>query len=191
MSNRWSESEAQRDWLIIKNIHRKFGTVKLKTFPHTSIWRYFYNKLVQRQSTINILNYIDYNKTKGMETIQKELDWVYYGGKHYESIYTRFTQAYIQPRKFNIDKRKAHLSNLICSGEITRDQALKLLQEDAYPSLEMMQQDKEFFEKKLDMTPVEFEAMMKAETYSYLDYKGYYNFHNILKTFNYYGKRAD
>lgn len=204
MSSRWSESEAQRDWLLIKNVHRQFGSVKLKSFPHTSIWNYFYYKLIDKQSTINILNHIDYSKTAAMKLIQDELGWVYYGGKHYESIYTRFTQAYIQPRKFNIDKRKAHHSNLICSGEMTRTAALEDLTKDPYSDPLMREHDKEYFMKKMDMTPDDFDAMMNAPLKSYLDYKGYYNnpfykaltsfafgIHNKLKGLNYYGTRAD
>lgn len=204
MSSRWSESEGQRDWLLIKNVHKQFGTAKLKTFPKTTIFDYFYYKLVKKQSIINILNHIDYNKESGKALIEKELDWVYYGGKHYESIYTRFTQAYIQPRKFNIDKRKAHHSNLICSGEMTRAAALSNLLEDAYPNEEMRTNDKAYFIKKMDMTEAEFDVMMNTPTKSYLDYKGYFNnpffkalnemafsFHLLLKKINYYGERAD
>lgn len=204
MSPRWSEGEAQRDWLLIKNIHKQFGAEKLKTFPRTTMFDNFKNKLVYKISVINILNYVDYSKEKGKKLIEDELGWIYYGGKHYESIYTRFTQAYIQPRKFNIDKRKAHHSNLICAGEMTRQEALEDINKDAYPNPLMMEDDKQYFMKKFGMSEVDFQNMMNAPTKSYLDYKGYFNskiykklydfaykFHEWLKTQNYYGKRAD
>ena len=204
MSPRWSEGDAQRDWLMIKNVHKQFGKEKLKTFPRTTLLDNFKNKLIHKLSVINILNYVDYSKEKGKSLIEEELDWVYYGGKHYESIYTRFTQAYIQPRKFNIDKRKAHHSNLICAGEMTRDEALLDLQNDPYPDLEMREKDRQYFMNKLDFSEEEFQEMMNAETKSYLDYKGYYNsgfykklydfafrIHDMLKKMNYYGSRAD
>lgn len=204
MSPRWSEGDAQRDWLMIKNVHKQFGRIKLKSFPRTTIFDNFKNKLVHKLSTVNILNYVDYSKEKGKKLIEEELGWVYYGGKHYESIYTRFTQAYIQPRKFNIDKRKAHHSNLICAGEMTREEALRDLLNDPYPSPEMREDDRIYFMKKLGMSEEEFLNMMNAEVKSYLDYKGYYNsvfykklydfafgVHNWLKSKNYYGKRAD
>lgn len=148
MASRWSEGEAQRDWLLIKNIHKQFGNVKLKTFPKTTIFDNFKYKLINRLSVINILNYVEYSKKDAMKLIQNDLGWVYYGGKHYESIYTRFTQAYIQPKKFNIDKRKAHHSNLICGGDLTRLEALEDLKKDAYPNEQMMNEDKEYFMKK-------------------------------------------
>ena len=65
-----------------------------------------------------------------MQTLERELGWKYYGWKHYESIYTRFYQGYILPKKFGYDKRKSHLSSLICSGEMTREEALEELKKE-------------------------------------------------------------
>ena len=203
MAKSWSEGIAQRDWLLIKNVLKKFGKVKLKTFPRTSMLNFFYYKLFKKQSIVNILNYVDFNKTNAMKLIQDKLDWVYYGGKHYESIYTRFTQSYIQPVKFNIDKRKAHHSNLICSGELTREEAIKDLTTNPYKDSKMLEEDKEYFIKKMRMTRDEFSNIMNAETKRYQDYNGYYNhwfysglkriafkFHTFLKRINYYGETA-
>lgn len=181
MPNMWSEGMGQRDWLLIKNVQKQFGTKKLKSFPHTSLFDYGYYKLVKKQKIINILNYIDYNKTAAKETIEKELGWVYYGGKHYESIYTRFTQAYIQPLKFDIDKRKPHLSNQICSGELTREEVLKDLEGSAYPSKQMEEDDYHYFLKKMNLSEEEFQEILALPTKSFLDYQGYYN-HPIYKT---------
>lgn len=204
MAKRWSEGEAQRDWLLVKNVHKQFGKAKLKSFPHTTLVDNFRYKLLNKLSIINILNYVDFSKEKGMKVIQDELGWVYYGGKHYESIYTRFTQAYIQPKKFNIDKRKAHHSNLICAGEMSRLDAMEDLKKDAYVSEQMLKDDKEYFMKKMGLSALDFEQMMNAPVKSYLDYNGYYNnkwyrklydfafvIHNKLKSLNYYGKMAD
>lgn len=204
MSSRWSEVEGQRDWLLIKNIHKKFGKEKLRTFPHSSLIQLYYYKLFKRITVVNILNYIDYSKTSAMKLIEEELGWVYYGGKHYESIYTRFTQAYIQPRKFNIDKRKAHFSNLVCSGEMTREEALLLLQKSPYNNLMMEQSDLFYFRKKMGMSDQEFLHMMNMPIKSYLNYRGYFNskiflfinkmafmFHLLLKRLNYYGTKLE
>ena len=95
-----------------------------------------------RKIKINpILNYVEYNKSEAMDVIEEKLGWVNYGGKHYESIYTRFFQSYILPRKFNIDKRKAHLSTLINSGQITRDMALAELSQPIFDA-QRMQEDR-------------------------------------------------
>ena len=118
---------------------------------------------------IRLLNYVPYNKSEAMKTIEKELGWVYYGGKHYESVFTRFFQAYILPVKFNIDKRRAHWSTLICSGQATREEALEELKKETYPA-EMLKSDKEYVIKKLGLTNEEFEEIMNSPVKSYKDY---------------------
>ena len=72
-----------------------------------------------------------YDKKDAMKIISDKLNWTDYGGKHYESVYTDFTQSYILPVKHNIDKRRAHLSNLICSGQIT--DLIPLIKKEIYP----------------------------------------------------------
>lgn len=204
MSRKWSEAEGQRDWLLIKNVHKQFGTEKIKTFPRTRLVDQIYYKLFRRVTTINLLDYVEFSKPKAMELISAKLGWVYYGGKHYESIYTRFTQGYIQPRKFKFDKRRAHLSNLICAGEMTREEVILELQKDPYPNEKMREMDREYFIKKLDFTEEDFTAMMNDKTYRYTDYIGYFNhpvykplkelafkFHVWLKKVNFYGKAVE
>ena len=105
-----------------------------------------------------------------MKLIQDELGWVYYGGKHYESIYTRFYQAYILPNKFKIDKRKAHLSCLVMStGEVTRQEALEALKKPTADP-KMIAEDREYVIKKLDLTEDEFEEIMTRAPKTILDY---------------------
>lgn len=184
MAASWSEGVGQRDWRLIKKIHAQFGKVPLKTFPHFTLISMIYYRLIQRQQTIHILDYLSYVKKDAMDIIQKNLDWKYYGGKHYESLYTRFTQGYIQPLKFNIDKRKAHLSTLICSGQITRTEAIEELSTDPYKDIRLREEDKAYVIKKLGLTEQKFEQIMKAPPKNYLDYPSYANhliFSRVLK----------
>ncbi len=106
------------------NIHDKFGSIKLKTYPVISAWKQYYFDYFMKMKYISPLNYIEYDKKKVKEIIMKEYGWRDYGGKHYESVFTRFYQGYILPEKFKVDKRKAHLSNLIFSGQLTMEEAL-------------------------------------------------------------------
>ena len=124
------------------------------------------------QKWVSVLNYVDYVKNDAMKVLQNELGWKYYGGKHYESIYTRFYQGYILPKKFGYDKRRAHLSSLICSGEITREQGLTELKEEAYP-LDLQTQDLEYVIKKLDISAKEFDNILNLPLKSYWDYPSY------------------
>jgi N-acetyl sugar amidotransferase len=147
------------DHVNIQNIHAKYGTVKFKTYP-------FYNTLLKKKaqlkgiSSINLLNYMPYNKNEVKKIITEELGWVDYGGKHYESIFTRFYQGYILPTKFHIDKRKAHLSNLIFSGQITKEDALIELSKPIYDPIQL-KIDMEFVLKKLGLNNLDFEQIMK------------------------------
>jgi hypothetical protein len=150
----------KRDWRNLKDIHRKFGAVKLKSLPVSSIWEDFYNDRVFKPQFHSLLDLVPYVKDDVKKLIIKELDWKDYGGKHYESIWTRFYQGYILPEKFHIDKRKAHLSNLICSGQITKEQAFEEMKLPIYDP-EQLKVDKDFVLKKLNFTEAEFDEYIK------------------------------
>jgi N-acetyl sugar amidotransferase len=150
------------DQTNLLNIYHKFGSgLKLSTLPKFDFYaRFFYTK-VHGIQTISLLNYVDYNKAKVKEVITKELGWQDYGGKHFESVFTRFYQGYILPKKFNIDKRKAHLSALICSGQISKEQALEELKTETYDA-HLQKEDRSFVIKKFDLTEEEFDRIMQA-----------------------------
>ena len=149
------------DFSNLKDIHKQYGTVKLKTYPTFDFKKYVYYSAALKLVPISILDYVPYNKKEIKEFIGKELGWRDYGGKHYESLFTKFYQAYILPEKFNIDKRKAHLSTLICSGQMTREEALKELEAPLYEAAKL-KQDKEYALKKLGLTEAEFNSILQA-----------------------------
>jgi N-acetyl sugar amidotransferase len=166
------------DWRYVKDVHKRFGTSRLSTYPHFSLIKLAYFVFVRRIRMVSILNYVNYDKAEAMDVLKNQLGWVYYGGKHYESIYTRFFQAYILPRKFNIDKRKAHYSNLVLSGQMTRDEALEQMKLPVYPE-NLLEEDREYVTKKLGFSEVEFDAMMAAPTKTFEDYN---TSHKIFET---------
>ncbi len=141
-------------------IHKRFGNLPLRTFPTMSLFHWGYYTYIKGVRFWRVLNYVPYNKNEAKKMIQDKLGWRDYGGKHYESIYTRFFQAYILPRKFNIDKRKAHLSTLICSGQMKRDEALEEMKKPVY-SPELLKEDREYVIKKFGLTERKFEEIMK------------------------------
>lgn len=165
-------SIGQRDWKYIKSVHKKVSGKKLKNYPHFTMCDMMYYKLIKKQKTINILDYIDYKKDEVVEFLTKEYGWEYYGGKHYESVYTRFFQAYILPVKFGIDKRKAHFSALIMSGQLSRENAIQLLKDDPYPS-DMFENDKKNFLEKLDISETELNEIMNMKINSFDNYDSY------------------
>jgi N-acetyl sugar amidotransferase len=158
------------DYSNLKDIHNQFGKRKLKTYPTFNFLKYVYYSAFLKLTPISILNYVPYNKVQVKERIKNELGWRDYGGKHYESIFTKFYQAYILPTKFHIDKRKAHLSTLICSGQISREQALDELKSPLYDPTEL-ESDIEYVLKKFNISREEFEAIMKLPIRKHEEFK--------------------
>jgi N-acetyl sugar amidotransferase len=179
-----------RSWLFnkldhvnLRAIHKKYGKIPFKTYPllDTSLKKYCHDVLQIR--SVTMLNYMPYNKKAVKELIAKELGWRDYGGKHYESIFTKFYQAYILPTKFHIDKRKAHLSTLICSGQMTKEDALKELTLPLYTP-EALKMDYEYVLKKLELSPEEFEVIMKQPPRKHTDFpieRGVFDRYPVLR----------
>lgn len=172
-----------QDWKIIKGIQKKFGTLKLKKYSHLSLFKWIYYIFVKKIIFFPILNYVPYVKKDAKRLLEKELGWKDYGKKHYESIYTRFFQAYYLPVKFGFDKRRAHLSTLICSGQLTRKEALREISSDPYPTEEMKKKDREYVIKKLGLTEKEFGNIISQPIKSFKDYP---NNHFLFKKLNYF-----
>jgi N-acetyl sugar amidotransferase len=170
------------DWKYIKNIQGKFGKKKLKTYPYLTLMKFLWYTMVKRVKMISILNYIDYDKDEAMKVLIDELKWQYYGGKHYESNYTKYFQGVILPQKFKIDKRKLHLSALILCGNITKSEALEELKKPIYP-LELLDEETDYLIKKFDIDEAKFKAIMDAEPKTFLDYKTNYKMHVVLRNF--------
>ncbi len=173
------------DHVNIQDIHRQFGTVPLKTFPFMDwkVKRYYQAWKKIRQWSI--LNYVDYDKAAVKDRIIADLGWRDYGGKHYESIFTRFYQGYILPTKFGIDKRKAHLSDLIFSGQISREEALSELEQPIYDA-EQQKIDRQFVLKKFGLSEEEFKAFMEQPPRPHTDFateQGVFANYPMLKPF--------
>ncbi len=169
----------KNDLINIKDIHNKYGRIPIKTFPTLGIIKLFFYQKIKGIKTIPLLDFIDYNKNKAKEIIIRELEWRDYGGKHYESVFTRFYQSYILPVKFHADKRKSHYSTLICSGQLTREEAIELMKLPTYDK-EKLKEDKEFVLKKLGLTEAEFDEMMCQPIKKHTDYKSIVFFYNIF-----------
>jgi len=181
MPRAWSQGHS--DWKYISTLQKKFGERRLKSFPHYSLLDFYKYRFLIKLKPFYILNYVDYNKKEALATIEKELGWRNYGGKHHESIYTRFFQCYILIKKFGIDKRKGHLSTLICSGQISREDALIELAKPVCDEA-LLTQDRDFVMKKLGFSKEEFDALMKSPAKRFEDYPSYENqwYYQSLRT---------
>lgn len=168
-SNRSTEGMAMPlgwNWLKfdarnIKDIHRKFGSIQKISHPTISVMGLLINRYVLGIKWIPFLDYFDYNKDLAVKVLQDECGYRPYAFKHYESIFTRFYQGYILPKKFGIDKRKLHLSTLIITGQMTRNEALDILSEEPH-NHSSLTGDYEFVLKRLKMSEDDFEKYISA-----------------------------
>jgi N-acetyl sugar amidotransferase len=166
------------DSINIKDIHSKFGEIGLKTYPFQSFWSHFFSK--SKIKSISILDYYPYNKAAAKKLIIEQFHWRDYGGKHYESIFTRFYQAHILPRKFGIDKRKSHYSTLICAKQMTRIEALNALKEPTYLDSNLEISDYNFVLKKLGFSKDEFEIYIKTSPRSHMTFRSINHVFSVL-----------
>ncbi len=153
----------------LKAVHKQFGTGTLKTYPTISLTDFLANRFLFGIRYFSVLNYIDYNKIEAQRVLMDELGWRPYGGKHFESIWTRFYQGYIMPKKFGVDKRLVHLSTLVVAGDISREEALAELERDPYADGDL-EGDKDYVLRKLRLSAAEFENIMSTPPRPHTDY---------------------
>lgn len=153
----------------LKAVHRRFSKTPLRTFPTLHFAARLYYNNFGGVRTHQPLNLIDYHKPNAIQYLIENVGWKPYAGKHGESVITRFHQAYILPKKFGKDKRILHLSDLIHSGQTTREAALAELAGPPYdPAL--IAQDRSFVIKKFGLSEAEFDAIMQAPPVHYSAY---------------------
>lgn len=127
----------------------KRGGVKLKTFPSIGIVDYLINRLLYGIQWVPYLDYYNYQKDAALDLLEERYDYKRYPYKHYESVFTRFYQGFILPEKFDVDKRKLHLSTLVMSNQMSRDEALQRLDHSPYPTERELDIDRKYFLKKM------------------------------------------
>jgi len=158
-----------KDSVLIKGIHKQFGKFPMKSYPSLSTIDYVNYLLIRGIRWVPILNYLNFDKAEAKQFLMNELGWRDYGGKHYESVFTRFFHANYLPERFGFDLRKAYLSALVCSGQISREEALEELKSPP-ASDEVLRRDREYVLKKLDIGEAEYKKILAEPTKSYSDY---------------------
>jgi N-acetyl sugar amidotransferase len=152
-------------------IHKKFGKGRIDKLRLATFYeKYIHNRYFNRTISVSPLNFIDYN----LETALKELgdfsNYVYYGGKHYESILTRFLQCYYLPERYGFDKRKSHFSSMIVTDQMTRDEALEKISKPTYLSNELKEFDLSFLANYLSLSRREFDVLLMQPNKAHYDY---------------------
>jgi N-acetyl sugar amidotransferase len=144
----------------IRGIARQFSGPGLRSFPAIGAFRHFWFQTIRRYRWISFLDFLDYSKARALEELTSSFAYKPYPYKHYESVFTRFYQAYILPRKFKIDKRRLHLSSLIVTGQAQREDALRVLEESPYPTPAELDADRAYFVKKMRWTDAQLEEYL-------------------------------
>ncbi|WP_395947610.1 N-acetyl sugar amidotransferase [Caedibacter taeniospiralis] len=164
----------QSDSTQLKDIHKKFGSKPLKTFPLTNIlWHKVYLKYVRGIQVVKPLNYFPYVKEEATQFLEKEFGYQRYAQKHFESRFTKFYEGYWLPEKFGFDTRRVQYSSLILTGQMKRDDALEKLKKPAYDP-ETIQHDFEYIATKLGITSKELKKYMDEPNKTFRDYKNQY-----------------
>jgi hypothetical protein len=170
MSPAWAYGH--RDWRYIRAVHRRHGTVPLRSFPRFGFARLAWWKLVRGVRTVHVLDHLRYVKSEALSLLEGELGWRPYGGKHHESIYTRWCQTVLFPRKFGFDKRRAHLSTLVLSGQMTRAAALAEMARPPAPE-EQMRDDTAYVAKKLGLGDAELARLISLPPRTFHEFPNY------------------
>lgn len=157
MPTAWGWDNNDRANLL--GIHKAFGKVPIKTLPLLGHRKWLWYTFMQGTKIVSPLNYVGYNKEEAKRTLMTACSYKDYGMKHHESVLTRFYQCYILPQRWEIDKRKAHLSCLICAGQISRQEALEALKEPPYDP-EVLKEDKKLIFTILGIDEAELQKLM-------------------------------
>ena len=157
------------DLLHLRSIHRRFGSRPLKTLPKLGLFRFARYVFLHRIKVVNLLNFFDYDKAQAIQILEREVGYRPYPEKHYESVWTRFYQGAFLVDKFGFDKRLPHLSSLVASGQMSRDEALRRLDSETYPE-SLRRRDYDFVLKKFGMSQSEYDVFLKLPPKSHLDY---------------------
>lgn len=169
------------DAINLKAIHRKYGERPLQQYKTISFFEYYiWYPFVKGMRTVRPLNYMVYDKAKALEELERTVGYKPYARKHGESLFTKLFQNFYLPQKFGYDKRRPHLSSLIVSGQMSRDDALKKLAEPLYDRDEL-EIDITYFCKKLRISRAEFDEMLCAPIHSHDDFPTWDGKYRLLK----------
>ncbi|RRV17556.1 N-acetyl sugar amidotransferase [Pseudomonas saudiphocaensis] len=165
------------DAINLKAIHKKYGERKLNSYQTISFFEYYvWYPFVKKMRVLRPLNYMPYHKEQALKELEATVGYKPYPRKHGESVFTKWFQNNYLPVKFGMDKRRPHLSSLIVSGQMTRDEALHKLEEPLYEASEL-ENDIRYLCKKLRISRDEFDGFMNVKIQDYSEFPnwdGYY-----------------
>ena len=167
------------DMVHLNDIIHRFGTIKMKTYPFSSIFKHkIYLRYIRGVKVIRPLNYMPYVKADALKMLEKEYGWKPYPQKHFESRFTKFYEGYWLPERFGFDTRRVQYSSLILTGQMTREEAIERLKKPAY-NPETIEDEFNYIATKLSISQEELRKYFKMEKKYYWDYR------NLESVFNF------
>lgn len=159
------------DMAQLKDIMRQFGTVKMKTYPFSSIFKHkIYLRYIKKIQVVKPLDLIPYHKEEALALLEEEYGWTPYPQKHFESQFTKFFEAYWLPERFGFDTRRVQFSSLILTEQMSRDEALEQMKKPAY-NPETIHEEFNAIAAKLGITSEELRSYFNMPKKFYWDYK--------------------
>ena len=178
------------DAINLNAIHKKYGRLKLKNYKTISFLDYYlWYPFVKKMRTVRPLNYMVYDKAEALKELQQTVGYKPYPRKHGESVFTKFFQNYYLPEKFGMDKRRPHLSSLIVSGQMMREEAVEKLAEPLY-DLQELEVDIAYLCKKLRISRVEFNELMRVPNKHYTEFRNWDGRYKLLKKAQFFVERV-
>lgn len=159
------------DMVHIRDVIKRFGTVKMDTYPFSPVFRHkIYLRYIRDVQVIKPLNYLPYTKSEASMLLENIYGWKPYPQKHFESRFTKFYEGYWLPERFGFDTRRVQFSSLILTGQMTREEALEKLKVKAYDP-ETIDDEFNYIATKLGISPAELRSYFDLPKYFYWDYK--------------------
>lgn len=169
------------DAINLRAIHKRFGERPLKRYKTISFFEnYLWYPFVKKMRTVRPLNFMPYIKADALAELEQTVGYKPYPRKHGESLFTKLFQNYYLPTKFGYDKRRPHLSSLIVSGQMTRQEALAKLEEPLY-DVQELEIDITYFCKKLRISRAHFEELMNVAPHHFTDFPTWDGRYRLLK----------
>jgi N-acetyl sugar amidotransferase len=167
------------DGKYIQSVHQQFGKLKMKTFPNLWLYKQLQWMLFGRIKKIRPLYYMNYDKEAAKKLLTEKYGWQWYGGHHLENRFTAFAHSYFFPRRWNMDFRIAGYSAYCRNGWMTREEAMRLMNEPAHLEVGLL----DFVKKRLGFSDEEFECLMTMPKKTYKDYVTYKKTFELMRPF--------
>lgn len=161
----------------IASIVKRFGGIKIKTYPLMTFWQFMKWVLIYRQKFIRPFWYISHSKEEARRVLSARTGWTYYGGHHLENRASCFAHTVWIPQRFNTDYRNLSLAASVRAGLLSREDALRVYQTPITPDPELIA----YVKKRLSLSDEAYERLMAGQKRTFREFKTYKRRFELLR----------